>query len=371
MDQARLLSIVGELYEAATDPARLGRVNGVVQRAMQVESCIVFAARPRTGELVQLVSASPNFDAQACADYCAYYHARNAWYQAAAKCEPPFVARGEEIVDYRDFEKTEFCVDWCSRVGIHHMIGGFTRVRDDMVAVCGIHAPRGAGAFDQGRKDLFSAIMQHLGRVFQMAEHFGVLRHGSAVSLRMLEALRVGFILIDQRCRPLLVNRVAERLLKASRWLSARAGRVRPVHPASVAEFERRVAAAPFSGEGLFQMRDPVDPSLPVLITRFRSRELAFDGDDAVALIFMDPDAGAMPAADTIAEIYGLTRAEGRLVAALARGSTLVAAARGNGISPNTAKSQLRSVFLKTGFERQADLIAAVLAHPLARLADG
>jgi DNA-binding CsgD family transcriptional regulator len=377
MEEQRLLSIIGDLYEAATDPARLARIGASVQRAMQVESCIVFAARHGTGELVQLVSASANFDEKARADYRAYYHARNEWFQNAAAREPPFVGRGEEIIDYRRFEKTEFCADWCSRVGIYYMLGGFTPIRDDIVAVCGIHAPRRAGPFDEGRKRLFAAVVPHLGRAFQIAERFGVLGHGQEVTLQLLEGLDVGVMLVDRECRPLLANAVADRLLRASRWFSARGGRVRPVHPAAVAEFERCVAAAasasagaaPGSG-GILSLRDPLDPSLAVLIAPLRSANLGLGPMQPVAaVIFMDQDATATPAARSIAEVYGLTRAESRLVAALARGRKLVDAARENGVRLNTAKTQLRSVFLKTGFERQTDLVAAVLRHPVLRLA--
>jgi DNA-binding CsgD family transcriptional regulator len=377
MDEQQLLSVVGDLYEAATDPARLGRVGETVQRAMQVESCLVFAARHGTGDLVQLVSASRNFDDRARADYRAYYHARNEWYQAAASRPPPFVGRGEDMVDYRQFEKTEFCADWCRRVGIYHMLGGFTPIRDGIVAVCGVHAPRGAGAFDERRKRLFAMVMRHLGRTFQIADHFGVLRDGQAVTLRLLDSLHVGVMLVDRDCRPLAINAAADRLLKASRWFSARSGRVRPVHPAAVAEFERRVAlaasasaGATVASGGILSLRDPLDSNLAVLIAPFRSADLRFGPmQPAAAVTFMDPDAATTPSARDIATVYGLTTAEGRLVAALARGRTLVQAAKERGTSLNTAKAQLRAVFLKTGFARQTDLVAAVLAHPVLRLA--
>lgn len=257
------------------------------------------------------------------------------------------------------------------------MIGGFAPIRHDIVAACGIHAPRGAGPFDDGKKRLFAIVMRHLGRVFQIAEHFGVLLHGQALTLGLLEGLHVGVMLVDRTCRPLVVNGVADRLLKASRWFSARSGRVRPVHPAVIPEFERRVAlaasasaGAALASGGILSLRDPLDSNLVVLIAPFRSMDLCFGAMQPVAaVIFLDPDAATTPAARNIAEVYGLTQAEGRLVAALARGRNLVDAARESGISMNTAKTQLRSVFLKTGFERQTDLVAAVLGHPVLRLA--
>jgi DNA-binding CsgD family transcriptional regulator len=338
MEAKRLLSVIGDLYEAATDPARLGDVSATVQRAMEVESCIIFAARHGSGQLLRLVSASANFDDKARADYRAHYHARNVWYQNAASREVPF--------------------------------------RDDIVAVCGIHAPRSAGPFDEDRKRLFAGVVRHLGRVFQIADVFGTLRDASEVTLRLLEGLEIGVLLLDFRCRPLLVNAVADRLLRGSRWFSARGGGIRPVYAAAIAEFERRVALTASSSagtglasEGILSLPDPRRGKLAVLIAPFRSASLGLDSmQPAAAVIFNDPDAPASPDARGIAEVYGLTRAESRLVAALARGRTLGRAAWQAGISLNTAKTQLRSVFLKTGFERQKDLVADVMSRPVLRL---
>lgn len=81
-------------------------------------------------------------------------------------------------------------------------------------------------------------------------------------------------------------------------------------------------------------------------------------GTGAIALFLSRP--GPETAIDTQAlrDLLGLTTAEARLVAALAEGGTLVEAAKKLGIAHNTAKVQLRSVFAKTGVNRQAQLMA-------------
>lgn len=62
--------------------------------------------------------------------------------------------------------------------------------------------------------------------------------------------------------------------------------------------------------------------------------------------------------------LFGLTRAEARLAAALASGSALDDVARSIGISRETARAQLKAIFAKTKTNRQAELVAL-----LARLA--
>ena len=60
--------------------------------------------------------------------------------------------------------------------------------------------------------------------------------------------------------------------------------------------------------------------------------------------------------------IFGLTAAEARLASALSKGQDLDGAAAAFGVSPQTVRSQLKTIFAKTGWRRQAELVARV-AH--------
>ena len=57
-------------------------------------------------------------------------------------------------------------------------------------------------------------------------------------------------------------------------------------------------------------------------------------------------------------QLHGLTRCEALLASLLAQGMTLHDAAAIRGISYETARCQLKSVFGKTGCYRQAELVA-------------
>ena len=64
------------------------------------------------------------------------------------------------------------------------------------------------------------------------------------------------------------------------------------------------------------------------------------------------------PDAQLLAGAFGLTPAEARLAAALAGGGrAMPEIASALGISRETARSQLRAVFAKTGAGRQAELV--------------
>lgn len=59
--------------------------------------------------------------------------------------------------------------------------------------------------------------------------------------------------------------------------------------------------------------------------------------------------------------VYGLTAAEVQIASAIAEGQTVREYAEHRRISRNTAASQLKSVFGKTGFKRQIELVRWLL----------
>lgn len=374
MSEEQLLKAVGEIYDVCLDPGRLPEIGRTVRLAMAVESSIVFVCEKPSGRMLQLVCASENFTPDARADYARHYHSLNEWFQRAVRRPTPYLALGEELIAREDFERTEFCADWCSRVGIFHMIGGIERIRDGVVVGSGVHRDRRAGPFLPEEKRRYGSLMAHVGRAMQIADRLGLRETARAVSLELLEGLEIGLILLDADRRPLLVNASAGDLLRRGAWLTVSRGRIRATDPVANAALDARIGeAAETSGGrslrcgGVVRLRGP-ESELPVLVAPFRSETLTLGpGAPAAVMIFGNPRTGPVdPRA--IADVFGLTPAEARIVADLVRGKSLVTSAQEAGLSVNTAKTQLASVFAKTGHAKQAALVADVIASPVAKL---
>jgi len=103
-------------------------------------------------------------------------------------------------------------------------------------------------------------------------------------------------------------------------------------------------------------------------------RAAEFDGEEHphCALIAAPPDAGTQ-VLNVFRQTLGLTLAEARLAARLRFGLSLKEAAAELGISVNTARNQLKSIFEKLGVNRQADLVRHLteLAALAARIRTG
>ena len=83
------------------------------------------------------------------------------------------------------------------------------------------------------------------------------------------------------------------------------------------------------------------------------------------AVVFVsDPEVRQETPAALLQRLYGLTPAEARLAEAMAGGGPLKAAAERLGIGRETARSQLKQVYAKTGTHRQAELVRLLLTGP-------
>jgi DNA-binding CsgD family transcriptional regulator len=85
----------------------------------------------------------------------------------------------------------------------------------------------------------------------------------------------------------------------------------------------------------------------------------------AVAAVFVQKagkDASA--ALSALAEQYGLTPAEQRVLAVLMEFGGVTDVANTLGLSPATVRTHLRHIFEKTGVRRQADLVKLMTSHP-------
>ena len=83
------------------------------------------------------------------------------------------------------------------------------------------------------------------------------------------------------------------------------------------------------------------------------------------AVWILAPESPRLPHPRTLAVLFGLSRAEARLALRLLAGQTPQECAREAGVGVATVRSQLHSMFAKTGARRQAELVALLARVPV------
>lgn len=127
----------------------------------------------------------------------------------------------------------------------------------------------------------------------------------------------------------------------------------------------------------------------PILIAREGRRPLAmriqrlggnlpdFFSPSIGVCLLEDPELRSAAKPQLLRQAFGLTHAEAEIAALLSQGLRLKQIAEQKSITYETARAHLRSIFAKTGANRQADLIALTGnlrsggEHPAAKRTDG
>jgi DNA-binding CsgD family transcriptional regulator len=107
--------------------------------------------------------------------------------------------------------------------------------------------------------------------------------------------------------------------------------------------------------------RTSSDTKWDVHIRSVEKKNVVFgEGGPELVLLLQGPVRDCAPSQSRLIEVFGVTPAEAKLIAHLVDGLTLTAAAEALGVSRNTARAQLSSIFTKTGVNRQAHLVKLV-----------
>lgn len=99
-----------------------------------------------------------------------------------------------------------------------------------------------------------------------------------------------------------------------------------------------------------------------VMLQRLEKTAFGIETPGVAMFIFESKQDNDTSSAD-VARIFGLTKAEARLMLAITNGITAKEYSAMHGISINTAYSQIKEILAKTGARRQAELVKLVLEH--------
>jgi DNA-binding CsgD family transcriptional regulator len=212
------------------------------------------------------------------------------------------------------------------------------------------------GAFAEADRSLIEAFWPHLARAVSMSERFG--RFQNSLGLDVLETAGEAAMLVDWRGRVVGLTRAAEDLLGDG--ITVREGKLRGTRQSGAREIDALIDRA---------LADGPTATPPIWIARPGKRALMMDvlpvpepqsGCFLLArliVLLTDPDKAARPAHEVVRDGFRLTPAEMRLAFDLFAGLSMAESAEQHAISRETAKTHLKSIFYKTGTNRQSELV--------------
>jgi DNA-binding CsgD family transcriptional regulator len=222
------------------------------------------------------------------------------------------------------------------------------------------------GLFTDADTHSIDVIIPHLRNAFRLRERAMELAQTADLSIAVLEHLAFGIAVIDLNLRVLFHNR------RGASWLSSlgptsRWGRRHPCLDESFQEMIR--TACEIRGRVRLRARASTlkasgrSPCVLVVLPLPASHRFAVAWQrPAVLVLFFEKQRGSTFLNHVLRDIYGLSNAELRLTTNMVDGRKLNEVGITLGITRETARSTLKSVFRKTGTHSQSQLIRLLTA---------
>lgn len=187
-----------------------------------------------------------------------------------------------------------------------------------------------------------------------------------------LDLISLGVVLLDGRGKPVHINRAAYDLSADPDFIQTGGDVLSSPDPLSDRELRRALhetldtaKAGSETVVGVMLHRSQDARSIPVLFCSLAMAHGAPLDQPHVALFLSAPDHRKRVPETLLMGLFGLTPTEARVAGALAHSTRAADVAAELGVSQTTISFHMRNLFQKTGTNRQADLIALILAGPM------
>lgn len=215
-------------------------------------------------------------------------------------------------------------------------------------------------------------LTKHIARAARLRAGTRHLQAQAAIGMAVLDHLDMAIVITDETGHVHYLNVAAHQRLGATRNVCIRGGKFTAVLPNDEQAVRRLIthATAPMPVAGSHRLQGDNQQHWVVTVLPLReSHTCAAPWEKPMAMLTIgELDRRVTLGPYTLKVLFGLSPAEARLAQALAEGCELTQYAQNANVAINTARTQLRHIFDKTGCRRQTDLLRVLHAIPALRI---
>jgi DNA-binding CsgD family transcriptional regulator/PAS domain-containing protein len=374
MEQAEDLSrLVGEIYDAALDPSAWHDVLGKVAHFVGGQGAALLAGDmvSKANHVFYTNGIRPDFLQL----YVERYAALDPTMINFFFFDVGEVISTTDFIAYDEFLETRFYKEWAEPQGWVDAAQAILEKSLTSYAYICFLRDRASGCVDEDMHRRTRLVVPHLRRAVLIGRVIDFKEAKAATLSDALDGLKAAMFLVDADRRILHANASGHALLGRASLLRDVGGRLTASNAANQQAlqdlFSNAEAAAGVKGIAVPLMsRDNERYVAHALPLTSGQRRQAGVSHAAVAALFFRKAALDPPAPPTvIAQTYGLTPSELRVLLSIVDLGGVVETAAALGIGESTVRTHLHRLFTKTGSTRQADLakLVASYANPLAR----
>lgn len=215
---------------------------------------------------------------------------------------------------------------------------------------------------------IVALLGQHLQRAMSLQRRINKLEEMVIQSTNVLDLIQFGVLLYGSDRKLMHANSAAQHILDNEDGICLRTGeltignREADAHVLQLLDAVFQPNASPEKLSGGIVTIPRLSRARPysLIVVPMMASKVKIE-NTSVAVFLFDPDARKTTAIDLFVASYGLTRSEAQLAHALASGEMLETIAAKRGVTRNTVKTQLHSIFAKTSTSRQSELVSLLL----------
>lgn len=366
-----LLDLVGDIYQAGLEPEHWSDTIARMSRLFDADMACIYTPFPARPE--QAVYLTHNFTREMEEAYSAYYHRIDEWTNHALRQKRYIqgtVALGEEIVPQAELRRTEYYNDFLKLHDMEWMVT--TALLDGRAEGAATHMSftrhRRRGAYDGDGKRLIELLAPHVRRAllthWRLTEaSLGRIAHESA-----LDSLGYGLALLGENGEAVHLDASAECMVRADDGFKLKAGFFLAAHAQEQAALRHllRQAALGVGGGFCLKRANGKRPYSLTAIPLPKAQRFRALGDARVMLLIHDPEAAKpLDSLRSFAARHRISPAELRVLTLLLADLSPKEIAEHLGVGIRTVRTQLSSLYLKTGTKNQRDLIVSALSGGL------
>lgn len=360
-----------KLYRAATEPkhwpaflAQLGQLTGASSIALVML---------KEGDKNSAVSQTWSVQPEATEPYGEYCVAQDLRAQRGSAKAPSFVRNSEALINFAELAKTEIFNRFMLRFGAVHGLFAAAENCESLWVSLSLYRGENTSSFDESELRVMNALAPHLQNAFKLHFRFAEMKVQNDSLESVLNMLGTGVFFLGRKGEILASNCIADRLIAEQDGLVATPSGLRCTHAASALRLAKLIgdsiaisdALGDRSGGGTLIPRN-LRPPLQVRVSPLLITTLGSARTPAAVVFVNDPQNEQRAPNHTLRELFGLTPAESRVALLMARGESVNRLADLIGVSRNTVRSQVKSIYAKTGVNRQTDLIRLLLNYATA-----
>jgi DNA-binding CsgD family transcriptional regulator len=359
----RLVELLNRIYEAALDPTLWSGVLDALAEAIGSEATelVEHDYATRRGRLVALARLDESFRRK----YEQHFAGVNIWKNRnRERYVQGAVLTSEQLATDADLLRSEWYHDFLRPMNIYYSMGAVLRSEGSVTATLSTMRPNRMGPYEQEPR-IFQLLGPHVGRALRIQRLVGE----SAAGFEALNTIPYGVVLLSLGLRLVYANDLARRmcasrdgLLLERERLTAASRRDNAVLSSLLTTAAQAAAGQRLTARDCAALSRPSGLTpLQVFVAPVRLRCLLDPYAPAVLVVISDHQPEPFDPT-TLTRLFGLSRQEARLLAALTSGKELAAAADQLRIRYETARKHLRGIFDKTATHRQSELMRLVLA---------